>query len=322
MATDAERKAAWLDKKVHSIGGTDAAAILGLNRYRSPIQVWLEKKGLVDTVQENDAMRWGKKLERPILEAYSDMVGHPVTFADPYEFIQSKHLPVLGCSLDARWQDCDHRPVDAKNTRQRTSDWGDPGSDVFPVHYQIQLCVQMHVTDTPMADLAVLFSGSDLQQYTIHRDMDLESAMLERLHVWWQRHIVEGIQPDADGSDSCTKYIRKRFARSTEKVADATPEVIDWVRRRKEAVELIKVHEEVKAEMENLICAYLGDAEEIPGVLSWKNNKDSSKTDEKSYIVELEAHLLKAGFTAEQIKGFRTAYTIQTKGARVLRFQR
>lgn len=320
--SELERKAAWLDKRAHSIGGTDAAAILGLNKYRSPMQVWLEKKGLIDPIQENDAMRWGKKLERPILEAYSDLVGHPVDFADPYEFLQSAQLPVLGCSLDARWQDGDQRPVDAKNTRQRTADWGEPGSDIFPAHYQIQLCVQMSVTDAPAADLAVLFHGSDLQRYTIRRDKELETAMLERLHVWWQRHIVDGVQPDPDGSDSCSKYIRKRFARSTEKVVDATPEVLDWVRRRQEAVELIKVHEEMKVEMENLICAYLGDAEAIPGVLSWKNNKDSVKTDEKAYIVELEAHLLKSGFTPEQIKGFRAAYTTQTPGARVLRFAR
>jgi len=35
----------WLELRRQGIGGSDAAAILGMNPWKSPMDVWLEKTG-------------------------------------------------------------------------------------------------------------------------------------------------------------------------------------------------------------------------------------------------------------------------------------
>lgn len=276
--SEAERRAAWLEKKRHAIGGTDVAAILGLSKWKSPMQVWLEKKGVAET-SENDAMRWGKRLERPILQGYADAVGHPIEFADPYAFLVSPKLDILGASLDARWSDADRRPVDAKNTRFKGDDWGEPGTDVIPLYYAAQLAVQMHVTDTPAADLAVLFSGQQLEAFTVWRDMETEAGILEKVAVWWDRHIVRDIPPEVDGLDSTTKWIASRFRQQTEALAVPTPELAAVARELARLKAELKARETEQARLENILKQAIGDAAGITGLCTWKQAKDSDKTD-------------------------------------------
>ena len=38
---------AWLEARSHSLGGSDAAAVMGLNPYKSPFALWAEKTGMV-----------------------------------------------------------------------------------------------------------------------------------------------------------------------------------------------------------------------------------------------------------------------------------
>ena len=54
---EAARKEAWLSERRKHITGTDVAAILGLSRFKTPLRVWLEKKGEIEP-DENEAMRW------------------------------------------------------------------------------------------------------------------------------------------------------------------------------------------------------------------------------------------------------------------------
>ena len=51
--TKADRHAAWLESRRHGVGGSDMGSILGLNSYKTPYALWLEKTGRV----EADALR-------------------------------------------------------------------------------------------------------------------------------------------------------------------------------------------------------------------------------------------------------------------------
>jgi len=76
MALTAEQ----LDERRHGIGGSDAGAILGVNPYRTPLQVWLEKTGKAepDDLSDNEAVTWGNVLEDTIAREYSRRTGHRV----------------------------------------------------------------------------------------------------------------------------------------------------------------------------------------------------------------------------------------------------
>jgi putative phage-type endonuclease len=324
--TEEQRIEAWLADRRSGIGGSEVAAIIlapeDRPRWCSPINVWLDKKGMAEH-RENNAMRAGKRFERTILEMYSDQVGQPIEFADHWAFLRDPELHLLGASLDARWAAGDRRPVDAKNIRYKDgSKWGDAGSEQMPLYYACQLTVQMMVTGTEVSDLAVLFSGQDLENFHAYYDPETAAIIRERVAVWWERHIVQGHQPEMDGTDAASDYLRKRFARATDRTVEPTQQVLDLIRQRREAYAAEQAAKLVRQEAENKIKAFMGDAQAIPGLCTWKNNRGSTEVNHEGALLELLSTLERQG-----VKGVRqTAQTIleqfttTTTGARVLRF--
>ena len=59
------------------IGGSDAAAVVGLSRWKSPIELWAEKTGQVEPEDVSDkmAVRVGKKLESAVAEFFEEETG-------------------------------------------------------------------------------------------------------------------------------------------------------------------------------------------------------------------------------------------------------
>ena len=53
-------RAEWLELRRRGIGGSDAAAVCGLDPWRSPFEVWLDKTGLFVDETAGEAVRWGR----------------------------------------------------------------------------------------------------------------------------------------------------------------------------------------------------------------------------------------------------------------------
>lgn len=319
VTEDEERRRAWLAERRKHITGTDVACILGLSKWGSPMTVWLDKHDRLATT-ENQAMLAGRLFEKPILEAYSLLNGHPLDYADHWTLHLVPDFQLLGASLDARWADGDRRPVDAKNIRFRTAEYGDEGSDRIPVYYQTQLAVQMMATGAPYAELAVCFGGQEFTRYTVERDTDIEAAMKEKLETWWKWYIIGDEMPEVDESNACTNYIKSRFERAeTGLVKECTPEIETLVAARQLADANEKAAKAAKTKAENGIKAYMGDAEEIPKICTWKNNKNSEKTDWKGVAENLRTDLMvDAGIWNICVED----NTETRPGARVLRFRK
>jgi len=304
-------KLQWLEQRRGYITGTDLAAIMGLSPFAGPMSVWLDKKGLSEPVKETPAMRMGLRMESAILGIYSEETGEALDRADPYELAVSKD-GLIAASLDARHRGNDRRPVDAKNIRVfDPKKWGDPGTSDIPKHYHLQLAAQMMATETRLASLAVLFSGQEFRAYTIERDKELDEAVTEFARGWWQKHIINGDPPDADGSDATSRYISEKLARAEKGlVIESTPEIEGFAAKIKECKSKAAEIEAEQKAAENALKLLIGDAEEVPGVLTWKNNRDSVKTD-------WEAIAKAANAPMELIQQF----TKTTPGARVLRLK-
>lgn len=71
----------WLRLRLSGIGGSDALAVAGLDPWRAPLGVWLEKTGVLESaVVETPLMRWGHLLEPVLAQWFEDTTGikvHP-----------------------------------------------------------------------------------------------------------------------------------------------------------------------------------------------------------------------------------------------------
>lgn len=306
-------KAAWLEKRKHYVTGTDAGKLIGVSPYGGKFAVWLDKTGRAAPVVETPAMKAGKKFESAILQTYAEEMNCKLEHVDGYQLITCDKYPRLGASLDG-WNHDLQIPVDAKNIKWKNEKWGDAWTDQFPEYYKAQLQVQMMVTGATFAHLAVMFSGQDFFIYSMEYDEDMAQKILDASDEFWP--FVERDQmPEADGSDEATEYIKSEFARGdAAAVKDPTEEILEALKGLQKAKLDEKDAQDRKTEFENRIKLFMGDATAIKGVCTWKNNKDSVKTD-----WEQVASVALASMSAEDQKKLIASYTTTKPGARVLR---
>lgn len=306
-------KAAWLEKRKHYITGTDAEKLIGVSPYGGKFAVWLDKTGRAAPVVETPAMKAGKKFESAILQTYAEEMNCKLEHVDGYNLITCDKYPRLGASLDG-WNHDLQIPVDAKNIKWKNDQWGDAWTDQFPEYYKAQLQVQMMVTGATFAHLAVMFSGQDFFIYSMEYDEDMAQKILDATEEFWP-YVERDKMPEVDGSEEATEYIKSEFARGdAAAVKDPTEEILEALKGLQKAKLDEKDAQTRKAEAENKIKVYMGDATVIKGVCTWKNNKDSIKTD-----WEQVASVALASMSAEDQKKLIASYTTTKPGARVLR---
>ena len=126
------------DKEFHEIrrkgiGGSDIAAIMGMDKWRSPMDVWLEKTGRADPKDETTMTRHGHLMEPIILDMYAERHGlkkprRQVFKSHPkYKFHRASLDMVAGPVV-----------VDAKAPRYFSREWGEPGTDMVPDYILLQ----------------------------------------------------------------------------------------------------------------------------------------------------------------------------------------
>lgn len=306
-------KAAWLEKRKHYITGTDAGKLIGVSPWGGKFAVWLDKTGRAAPVVETPAMKAGKKFESAILQTYAEEMNCKLEHVDGYNLVTCDKYPRLGASLDG-WNHDLKIPVDAKNIKWKNEKWGDAWTDQFPEYYKAQLQVQMMVTGATFAHLAVMFSGQDFFIYSMEYDEEMAQKILDATEEFWP-YVENDQMPEADGSDEATEYIKSEFARGdAAAVKDPTEEILEALKGLQKAKLDEKDALDRKTEFENRIKLYMGDATAIKGVCTWKNNKDSVKTD-----WEQVASVALASMSAEDQKKLVASYTTTKPGARVLR---
>ncbi len=94
----------WLEARRRGIGGSDAGAVLGMNRYSSPLSVYLSKKGFGNNGEkESPALRWGKMAENAIRDGIARDMGLLIEEA-PVMFSSIKHPFMLAGGTDSLQQ--------------------------------------------------------------------------------------------------------------------------------------------------------------------------------------------------------------------------
>ena len=178
----------WLAARQTGIGGSDIAAVLGLSKWKTPLQIYREKRGEIPGAPDNDAMRWGRYLEPVVRQAYADETGREVRV--PTDMLRHPKHPFMVANLDGFTDD--ERIFEAKTARS-SDGWGEPGSDQIPQPYLLQVQHYMEVTGYRVADVAVLIGGSDFRLYEVPADSELQGLLVDACRDFWK--CVQSAEP-------------------------------------------------------------------------------------------------------------------------------
>ena len=202
------------------IGASEAAAACGLSPWCTPFELWQRKTSDAEQQPDSAAMEWGRRLEAVVLHKYAEDTG--TSPESPCLTVVSKEYPWMSCTPDGLLPD---RVIEVKTSgHAKLSDWGEAGSGEIPLQYLLQVTHQMIVTGRRLADVPVLFSGSDYRCYTVPYDAELGDLLIQREQAFWQ-HVENKTPPDVKSIADAVA----RWPKDTGTTVKATLEIAEAV---------------------------------------------------------------------------------------------
>lgn len=218
----------WHEERSKGLGSSDIAPILGLSRHTRPIEVQLDKLGESEPRPDTVFTEWGRRLEAVIAEAAGDALDTRFTRWDAA--IHCRDWWIAFTHLDRRGR-VDGQMVGLEcKSGMSTRGWGDPATvsiteahEVMPPDYAIQVGHHLLCTGYVAVYVAALIGYRDFRLYRVERDDAWLADLLADEQAWWQRHVVERIPVDPDGSDAYRAFLSRHSAGATAELS-ATPE--------------------------------------------------------------------------------------------------
>lgn len=246
---------AWLAERRTGIGGSDVAAILGLSKWKTPLDVYMEKTGQAPPQPETEPMRWGTLLEPVILREFSERHGVRVVREDGIKR-HPRHGFMLA-SLDG-WAPELPAVVECKTARSADG-WGEPGTGEIPAYYQTQVAHYMAVTGAAIAFVPVLIGAADFRVYKVDRDDEFIGDIIEAEAAFWNDHVVAGVPPEPINAADAARL----WARDNGETVEVAGELADDVEELRALREQAKDLEERIGSIEDRLKLAFMDASSI-----------------------------------------------------------
>ncbi len=250
-------KLEWLKERQKGIGGSDVGAILGVNKYKTPFQIYLEKTQEIKEVQESsEAAYWGTELEDMVAREFAKRTGKKVR-RDTKHFASEKY-PFMVANIDRRVVG-EKAILECKTVNQfGAKEW--EGEEI-PASYLVQVQHYIYVAGAEKAYIACLIGGQKFIWKEIKRDDELIEMIINAEKDFWKL-VEEKTPPALDGSSAAEKYLKERFKDVQEgtKVAldSEHKEMIEEYLNLKEQIK--ELEQETKA-LENSLKLKIGDNE-------------------------------------------------------------
>lgn len=260
-ATDRDARQQWLRERRTGIGGSDAAAVIGVNPWKSRMELWAEKTGLVDQpdLSDNEAIEFGLKLEGIVLDTLAERTGRQVERWPQHQVVRHPEHEWMLCTPDAFQEDPKRGRgiVQAKTTsafQRRAWDGDEP-----PLHYHVQIQHEMEVTGCTWGTLCCLIGGQRFAWFDVERNDTFIDRLIEQERRFWEL-VQSETPPQPDGTASCAAVLAKLYPEETGESIALPPEAADWDARWLEIQDEIKRLNDEKTELKNKLKAAIGNA--------------------------------------------------------------
>lgn len=238
----------------NGIGGSDAAAIMGLSPWKTTRELWFEKLPNYESVKNEVtlSMSLGNTLEPFLIKQYEEATGHSA--AMPTQTFRHKDYPFLIAHIDGI-DTISETLIEAKVCLSPafSKKWGTEGTNQIPPEYLMQCVHYCLVLDKPAVEIIALVLG-ELKFYRYVRNHELEQQYLQKALEFWYMVQNEIMPPATD----CKEHLDDKTAIGEVKVADS--ELLAKIEKIKAIRDLIKQHEKIEEELKLEILKDMGNA--------------------------------------------------------------
>lgn len=191
----------WLKARMSGIGGSDAAAIIGLNPWATPYAVWADKTGRIPPKEDNEIMRQGRDLEQYVADRWMEETGKKCRRRT--KILSNPDYPFALANVD-RWVNGENAGLECKTTSIMNLKKFKGGE--FPETYYCQCVHYMAVTGAVRWYLGVLVLSQGFHTFVIERDEDEIKALMDAERDFW-KYVESDTPPPVDGLDPTTDAI-------------------------------------------------------------------------------------------------------------------
>lgn len=198
----------WLEVRRKTIGGSDAAGIVGLSSYATPYTVWANKTGRLPDSEDNEAMRQGRDLEEYVAKRWMEATGKTVRRCNA--ILYNSQYPFAHADID-RAVVGENAGLECKTTS--TLNVRQFHGVEFPEKYYVQCVHYMAVTGADRWYLAVLVLGKGFYTYVLERDAE-EIKSLMAAEAEFMDFVRKDIPPILDGSEATSDALQAIYPKS------------------------------------------------------------------------------------------------------------
>lgn len=279
-----EQRAAWLEGRRTGIGGSDVAAVLGLNPWKTPLDVWNDKLGLSEDKEMSEPAYWGTVLEDTVAKEFQLRTGKRVQkvshqFADPETpwAIANIDRAIINPEIAKRVRPLEmtekeiakygNRPIttdiafEAKTAHAFTADLWGPSQELeikqnnlrteheIPLYYETQIQWYCGILRLRGMYLAVLIGGSDFRMYWIDARPDVFQVIKEKCSAFWNNYVLTKTPPEPINIEDVLKLYGRSNGKAIEAQGDLAINYGEYARLNGEIKELKKQQDAVKAKI-------------------------------------------------------------------------
>lgn len=252
-----------LDRKTY-IGGSDAAAVMGLGAYgKTPYTVWLSKTGQaiedIDPERERFFAR-RKRFEPLIVEMLREEFSAEIIGVN--QRYTNSNLPgYFASEIDFEWIDPETGLIENGEIKTVSpfaygvkQGWGEAGTDEVPIQYAAQAVHGLGVTGRRKTIIAALVGFDNMTFYQINRDEDLIKDMQARCRTFWEENVLKRIEPEPIVLDDLKSMLLMRPGRPVE-LDDKCVQILRDIETARLEKKLIE--DEAVPELEFQLLSYL-----------------------------------------------------------------
>lgn len=270
----------WLEIRRNSIGGSDSAAACGMSPWKSQLELWCDKMGMIPDKETNESMRRGTYLEEYVAERFTEETGKKVIRSN-FMYCHDD-FPCLTANID-RMIVGEKAGLECKTMNDYSSNDYDFESGEIPVQYYCQCQHYMMVMGWEYMYIA-FSSNFKFSWLKVDRNQEFINNMRQKELDFWYNYVAKKQRPEADGSESSMEILTTLYP------CETTGSVLefDFDRLGERYIMLNDLEKRAKAEKEEIkskICDTLQDSEK--GIskgyyCTWKM-KASGKIDTKRF---------------------------------------
>lgn len=246
----------WLRLRKTGIGGSDAAAVCGMNPFSSPVKVFRDKTGTETEETGSEAARQGTDLEQYVAGRFAEATGLKVRRSN-FMYRSAEH-PFMIADID-RLVAGEDAGLECKTASAYSADRWKDGS--IPLHYVIQCYHYMAVTKKRAWYIAAVILGKEFVYRKLEWDDSLISGIIAAEEYFWKNYVEKGIMPPPDGSKACDGVLAEYFRSSGKPGAVELVGFDEKLERRDEILRAVSELETEQRMIEQEIKMFMKDSE-------------------------------------------------------------